>query len=255
MTVATVGSGGSAGVSTVTSQTEVIVDDATGLTPGHQVWLETADGWKGPVEIDEASGTTIKLVAPPPGTIAASAAFYGLRLSATVAAADLDTRDANYRLEWTVTDADSGVTTLRQMAHVVRMRFPDAITATGVKDYVASIWKGPAATKTAGWFRTVAERASKRVRRLIQANGDYPHLVGEQGVFAEVGLAAAKVELIDEGLIPPGRDPDTYYSEAEDTLSRRLREARAETWVDRDDSGGVTADEVRGLTTVRAVRR
>jgi len=254
-TLATVGSGGSASVSTVTSQSVVVVDNATGFTPGEWVWLETADGFKGPVEVDEVASTTITLAAPPPGTLTTAAVFYGFKLTTTLLAASTADRGTNYRFEWSVTDAAGSVHLLQQMAHVVRMRFPDAVTASEIKRYVVGQWPGESINKTAGWFRGLARRASARVKRLLQANGDYPHLMGEHSVFAEVGLAAAKVELIDEGLVPAGRDPDTYFGEAEDNLSRRLREARAETWVDRDDSGGVTADEIRGLTTVRAMRR
>ena len=40
VTVATVGSGGYASVSSVTSQVVVVVDDATGFVPGMPVWVQ-----------------------------------------------------------------------------------------------------------------------------------------------------------------------------------------------------------------------
>jgi len=254
VSVVSIGSAGTASVSSVTSQTVVVVDDATNIAAGEAVWLSCADGWQGAVMVDEISGTTVTLDAAPPGTITTAATLHGLKCSATVPASVLDTRGMGYRLEWTVTDSGSGVTTYQQMAAVVRMRFADPVTSADAKRYVAGQWPGWAQSATAGWFRRLAIAASDYTRQLLVAAGDYPHLVGPHDAFKPVGLDALKVLLVDEGLTPPGHDRSLYLSEQEERLNRTLRRALANAQIDRDDSGGLTAGDVQGLMTIRAFR-
>lgn len=256
VTVATVGSGGSAAVSSVQSQVQCHVDDATGFNPGAPVWLETADGWKGPVMVDEVDGTTIIFESAPPGTLTNTATIYGLALSATVSAAATEDRDKWYRLEWTITSDDSTVSVSREVAHVVRTQFVDPISTTEVKRYVAANWPGLAAGKTAGFFRTIATRANNRVRTLIQANGDFPHLIGAPSVFVDsgAGLAAVRIELAHQNLVPGDYEVATYVELTTSELLRSVREALANTYVDRGDTDSVNAGDVRQLVIVPAGR-
>ena len=256
VTVTSVGAAGSAGVSSVTSQVVVVVDNATGFTPGAPVWLETADGWAGPVLVDEVESTTITLESAPPGTLTDAATFYGLGLSATVASASTGTRDKWYRLEWTITSNDSTVSVIREIAHVVRTQFADPINATEVKRYVAANWPGLAAGKTAGWFRVIATRANNRVRTLIQASGDFPSLVGAPSVFVDsgAGLAAVRIELAHQNLVPGDYEVASYVELTTGELLRAVREALANTYVDRGDTDSVVSGDVRQLVIVPSGR-
>ena len=256
VTVASVGSGGSAAVQSVQSQVQCHVDDATGFIPGAPVWLETADGWKGPVMVDEVEGTTITFESAPPGTLTNSATIYGLGLSATISSAATADRDKWYRLEWTITSDDSTVTVSREVAHVVRTQFVDPVATTEVKRYVAANWPGLAAGKTAGFFRTIATRANNRVRTLIQASGDFPHLVGAPSVFVDsgAGLAAVRIELAHQNLVPGDYEVATYVELTTNELLRAVREALANTYVDRGDTDSVNDGDVRQLVIVPAGR-
>ena len=256
VTLTAVGAAGSAGVSSVTSQVVVVVDNATGFTPGASVWLETADGWKGPVMVDEVESTTITLESAPPGTLTTAATFYGLGLSATISTAGTVTREKWYRLEWTITSSDSTVAVVREVAHVVRTQFADPVNATEVKRYVAANWPGLAAGKTAGWFRTIATRANNRVRTLIQASGDFPDLVGSPSVFVDsgAGLAAVRIELAHQNLVPGDYEVASYVELTTGELLRAVREALANTYVDRGDTDSVVSGDVRQLVIIPAGR-
>ena len=259
VTVAAVGSGGYASVSSDTSQVVITVDDATGLAPGAPVWIETADGWKGPALVDEVEGTTITLESAPPGTLTDAAKVYGLLLSANLTAAATAERDKFYRLEWTITSEDSSVSLFREVAHVVRTQFADPIDPSGseVKRYVAANWPGMAASKTAGWFRTIARRANNRVRTLIQANGDFPYLVGSPDVFVDsgAGLCAVRIELAHQNLVPGDYEITSYVDLTTSELLRAIRESMANTYVDRGDTDSVLSGDVRQLSIIPAGRR
>ena len=256
VTLSAVGSGGSAAVASVTSQAEIVVDDATGFIPGGAVWCETADGWKGSVRVAEVSGTTVILEAAAPGTLTTSTVFYGLGLSATIPSSATGTRDRFYRLEWLVTDADGAVTLLHEIAHVVRMQFADPMTEGEAKRYVAANWPGAAAGKDAGWFRGITRRANARVRVVIQGTGDFPHMIGDPDAFVSsgAGLAALRLELAHEALTPGDFSPAEYIDSTERDLKGSVRAAMANAFVDRGDTGTVDAGDVRGVWTIRAVR-
>lgn len=255
VTVSVVGAGGFASVATVTSQTVIVVDNATGLSAGSRAWMETADGWTGAVLVSEVTSTTVTLEAAPPGTITTAAKIYGLTLTATIPSAATATRDAHYRLDWTITDNAGATHKRRQMAHVCAMSFRAALTDDEAARYMAATFPGFAVGLDAGHFRELARRASSRVRRLLQATGNFPHLVGDQDTFVDAGLVALRLELAQgDGLVPAGYDPSTYVSDQERALRKAVTEAVASNWVDRDDDGSVGPDDVRSMFTLRAVR-
>ena len=248
----------SATVATVASQSKVTTSNTTGMVPGASVWLETSDGWKGAIRIAEIeSGNVVTFETAPPGTIDTSATLYGLGLSATIPSSATATRDRFYRLEWTITDSDSTVSLLHQIAHVVRMQFADPVSGTEAKRYVAANWPGLAASKDAGFYRGIVFRANQRVRNLIQASGDFPHMIGDPELFQSsgAGLAALRLELALMSLVPGDFEPAEYVSSTERDLKRAIREAMGNAYVDRDDSGSVTANDVLGMWTLRAGRR
>ena len=247
----------SATVSSVASQVEFVASSATGMAAGSSVWMETADGWRGAVVIAELTGTTVTLESPPPGTLDTSATIHGLELSATIPASSTGTRDRFYRLEWTITTAAAVVTLQHQIAHVVRMQFSDPVDTTEAKRYVSANWPGLAGAKDAGFYRGVTYRANARVRNLIQASGDFPHMIGDPELFkaSGAGIAALRLELAMLSLVPGDFEPAEYVTSTERDLKRAVREAMANAYVDRDDSGSVTANDVIGAWTIRAARR
>ncbi len=248
----------SATVAAVTDQMTMIVSSVTGMDPGSSVWLETSDGWGGPVVIDEVSGSTITLESAPPGTVNTAAVFYGLGLAATLTSAATAERDKFYRLEWTITSADATVSVFREVAHVVRTQFADPVDPSGteVKRYVAANWPGMAQSKTAGWFRGIAKRANNRVRTLIQANGDFPYLIGSTDVFVDsgAGLSAVRIELAHQNLVPGDYEIATYVELTTGELLRAVREAMANTYVDRGDTDSVVPGDVRQLNIIPSGR-
>ena len=256
VTVDTIGSGGTATIASVSSdQTTLTVDDATGITAGRWYWLDSANGWGASVLVSKVSGTTITLESIAPGTVAASDTLKGARCTATIAAASLDTRDMNYRVEWTVTGADGTARKYQTIVHCVRMQFHDPCTAEDAARYVSLSFPGYATSVDAGHWAEMAKRASQRVRRLLRASGNYPHLIGDQEDFQDAGLCALRLELaITDGLTPAGHEPAVYVDDQEKALSRTIQETLASQWVDRDDDGAEDPDDVRGLYVIRAVR-
>jgi len=247
----------SATVTSVASQVTFDVSSTTGIAAGAQVWMVTAGGWEGAVTVSELASSTVTLVSAPPGTVDTAATIYGLELSATIPLSATGTRDRFYQLFWTVTSADSSVSLHHQIAHVVRMQFADPVTDTEAKRYVSANWPGLAASKDAGFFRGVALRTNQRIRNLIQATGDFPHMIGDPDLFkaSGAGLAALRVELAHLSLVPGDFEPLEYIASTERDLTRGIREAMANAYVDRDDTGSNTSGDVQGMFTVRAVRR
>lgn len=256
VTLATVGSASAEAVTAATSQVVFTVADATGFVPGGKVWMTCSDGWAGPVTIDEVSGTTITLLSAPPGTITTASVCYPLKLSATLTAASTASLDRNYQLEWTITDADGGVHTRRTIAHVVRMVFADPVSDERAKEYTAANFRGWAASQTAGWFRTLAARANARIKGLIRVSGDFPYMVGDSTAFQHCAEPALALELAELSLLPSDVDVLTYIDAREASLRRRINEALANTWIDRDDDGDAEdPGEVSQVHTIRVTRR
>tara|TARA_R110000824_G_scaffold11125_2_gene48371 strand:+ start:575 stop:1492 length:918 start_codon:yes stop_codon:yes gene_type:complete len=260
VTISTVGAGGSASVQSVQSQTHVHItaEDATGFIPGQPVWAETEDGWKGSLMVDEVDGVNVYFESAPPGTLTTGTLIYGLGLNASVTAAGTADRGQWYRLEWTITGADATVSVLREVAHVVRTQFADPIDPAGteVKRYVAANWPGMAQSKTAGWFRSIAYRANARVRTLIQSNGDFPYLIGSPDVFVDsgAGLSAVRIELAHQSLVPGDYEIASYVELTTGELLRAVREAMANTYVDRGDTDSVDPGDIRQLAIIPSGR-
>lgn len=254
VTVDSIGSGGTATVDTVTSQTEIDVDDATGIQAGHAYWLSAQDGWGAQVRVGEIDGTTLYLESPPPGTVEANDTLHGFELRATISSGDVATRDLFYRLDWTITDTDGTDHYEREMAHVVAMRFASPVTPAEAMRYMSQAHPGEADSWIWGQFRELAERASERVRqRLVQA-GNRPHRMGDQSALKPAGIVAFRIELAERSVVPPGYEPDAYLQAQERALDKRMREALANAPIDRDDDQAFEASEIRPLQTIRIGR-
>ena len=261
VTVDSIGSGGVATISSVQSQTQCHVDDATGIVAGRKYWLtDNANGWAGVVIVSEISTTggsnVLKFVNPPPGTLNSSdSTLRGLRLSVTLTTADTSDRGLNYRVEWAVTGADSVVRRYRTIVDVVKTPWPNAVTSDDAARYLSMAFPGYATSLDAGHFYELARRASQRVRNILRSDGNYPHMVGDRDVFESAGLAALRLECAtSEALIPAGYEPTQYIHDQEQTLRRLIAEAVANNWIDRDDDGAVDPGEVAPMFTIRVVR-
>lgn len=256
VTVASVGSGGTSTVATVTDQRRVTVDDATGLVAGHSVWVETADGFKGAMVLDEVEGTTVIFETMCPGTLTDATTIHGLRLTATVTGAMVDTKALFWRLQWSITDADSAVTAMQDELHVVRMAYREPVTGSDVAGYVEANYPHVAQQKTAGYFRRIARRANQRVRQQIRMSGDYPHMMGDPGSFRLAGLAAIRHEMTYEGVLPGGVEVGllAYQTATLRHVGSEVAQALANQHVDADDDGIVGTEESGGMIVVNWVR-
>tara|TARA_Y100000994_G_scaffold196635_1_gene166379 strand:+ start:1550 stop:1726 length:177 start_codon:yes stop_codon:yes gene_type:complete len=56
-------------------------------------------------------------------------------------------------------------------------------------------------------------------------------------------------------LVPGDFEPAEYVSSTERDLKRAIRESMGNAYVDRDDSGSVTANDVLGMWMLRVARR
>ncbi len=245
---ATIGAWGPLGLSgSPTSQTECTLASAGVIGAGDSVWLETADGWKGRVLVSEAIGAALTLESPPPGTLDASAVFYPLELSYGLTTADTATRDANYRSEWTVTSADGTITRHQQAHNVVRMQFSDAIDAYEVKRHISRTFPSIGANEDAHFFEEYARRAAGRVRQAIADSGVRAHLIGNPDQFKlSAGVAALRLEMSVDGLVPPGMEPLDYMREAEKAFQDAIRSALgALQWIDKNDDGVLQDREIK----------
>ena len=262
VTVDAIGSGGVSTVSSVQSQTQFHVDDATGIVAGRKYWLsDNHNGWAAAVIVSEVSSSggshVVKLVDPPPGELNnTDTTLRGLRMSVTLSATtDTNDRGLNNRVEWVVTGTDSVVRRYRTIVDVVKTPWPDSVTADAAARYLSMAFPGYATGLDAGHYFELARRASQRVRNILRSDGNYPHMVGDRDVFESAGLAALRLECAtSEALIPAGYEPTQYINDQEQTLRRLIAEAVANNWIDRDDDGAVEPGEVSPMFTIRVVR-
>lgn len=256
VTIDTIGSGGTSTLGTVTSQTAFVVDDATSITAGRQYWLTSGDGWSAAVSVSQVDGVNITLEHAPPGVIALGDTMVGLRLSVSLTTTDTKDRGLNNRVEWVVTGSDSVVRRYRSIVDVVKTPWGDAVSPDDAARYLAMAFPGYATGLDAGHYVELAKRASQRVRNILRADGNYPHMVGDRDVFGSAGLAALRLECATaDALIPAGFDPSQYLNDQEQVLRRLIAEAVANNWIDRDDDGAVEPGEVSPMYTMRAVRQ
>tara|TARA_R110000824_G_C15078950_1_gene664199 strand:+ start:97 stop:999 length:903 start_codon:yes stop_codon:yes gene_type:complete len=259
VTVDVIGTGGAAVVQSVQSQTQLHVVDATGITAGRQYWLANDDaGWGAAVLVSEVDGVSITLESPPPGVLTnADSKLVGLRLSVTLSAStDTNDRGLNNRVEWVVLGVDGVTRHYRTIVDVVKTPWPDSVAPQAAARFLAMSFPGYATGLDAGHYVELARRASQRVRNILRADGNYPHMVGDRSVFESAGLAALRLECATaDALIPAGFDPSQYLSDQEQVLRRLLAEAVANNWIDRNDDGQVDAGEVSPMFTMRVVRR
>jgi hypothetical protein len=186
--------------------------------------------------------------------VASSDLIKGARCTASLTTTHTATRGTNHRLVWTVTAASGAVSKYVQIVHIVAQFFREPILADEAARYLSMAFPGRASVANAGYFRELAERSSERVSRKLRATERWPWLVGDQEVFRDCGLVALRIELAQEGMVPPGFDPSGYRRQQEDELDKQFQEAVAQLWIDDNDDGAVDVAEVSTRFNVSLVR-
>lgn len=194
------------------------------------------------------SATEWELDAPVP---APSGSLYPASFRVDIPAADLDFVETHARIEWVVTSTATGEARAYQQAvHVGRTLFAPAMDAQRVKEYGMTAFPHATANRPEAWYHVTAKRASERVERRVLASGRFPNLFGDSGLFADAGLAALRLELAFEGLVPAAFDPQQFQQQQEDELTRQLEYAIAQQWHDENANGKVDANEFRSLRSI-----
>jgi hypothetical protein len=81
-----------------------------------------------------------------------------------------------------------------------------------------------------------------------------PYLVGDQSLLADAGMAALRIELARDGLIPPGFDGTTFVDRMEEELKQQMEFALAGAYYDEQDDGKVDPSDLRSPKTIRLCR-
>ena len=187
-------------------------------------------------------------------TVTTSCVLYGATLSATIPSTALTTLGQWYQLRWLVTTAAGSVVSYLEPACVCRTVFLAPMSADVAARHAGYAFPGVAVSKRAEYWAGVADRASRRVIQRILASGRMPYLVGDQSLLQDAGMAAMRIELARDGLIPPGFDGTTFIDRMEQELKDQLEFALAGTWHDNNDDGKVDVSEFVGPKTIRLNR-
>lgn len=244
-------------IATATSATQWTLTDATGFAAGRRYWWAGARGGGGPVLISELTGNDIVIDSAPPGVVRATDALTGLRCTAPVEGDNLDTRGRGYRIDWLTTDADGLVHPWRDEVWVVRQRFATPTTAAIARTFVAARYPEEAQDDVdpARWVE-LSRRANLLVNEEARSQHRYPHLTGDSGMWRKAGEIALKIELADEGIVPAGWEPDSYWDRVNDDLATEIDRIFARSWNDVDDDGAYSEDtETASMSTTRGIRR
>lgn len=250
-------------VTAVSQSVEAQFTAATGSgspVAGRRYWWRTSDdgGQEALVMLSEYDANIWTLESGVPSdTVRVGDTLYGARLTTTITSTATATRDLNYRVEWTVTNADGTVDVVTQLAHVVRTVYRDAVTPVDARDYLARTWPDVCGTRGYGYFRSLASRASERVWRRIRASGRFQHLLADPNDFEAAGRAALELELLDEQMVPPQIiDRSQYRRDVEERMQREIDDVISSRPYDDTDSNDVTDSEAmsRPITAIAARR-
>ena len=193
----------------------------------------------------------------PSDTVRVGDTLYGARLTTTITSTATASRDLNYRIEWTITNADGTVDIVTQIAHVVRTVYRDAVTPSDARDFLARTWPDVCGSRGYGYFRSLADRASSRVWRRIRASGRFQHLLADPNDFESAGRAALELELLDEQMMPPQIiDRVQYRRDLEERMQREIDDVISSRPYDDNDTNDVTdSEEMRRPVTAIGARR
>lgn len=240
-----------------TAQPAQVATAATGTTGTPTVgwpywWTSVDDGaHESLVVLSEFDATVWTLETPVPGATAIQVGdlFRGARCTATIPASATATKDANYTLEWTIVGADGLTYVYQDAAHVCRTLYRVAVSVAEARAFVTDAFPSHADTRSYGYFRRLAERASERVWRRLKRGGHLLQLVkssGSSSIFQGAGEVAVRIELLREFIVPPGAmDITQYRSQLDTELDREIEDAMTGVVYDADDDGAVdVGDEI-----------
>lgn len=236
---------------TITAATDAstfTLDDATAVTPGTS-YLVTDLGWSQVCKIATVNGTAVTTVDPLPATPTTSATFKGgVSVSLTVPSSATGTVGENYRARiYTTTNAQEMV----EVFHVVYHLFSTPITAAELQSLVSEVW--PSREFGAVELAQIADEASEKVSRAVRSTGRRPYAYGDSNLFKAAGKVAARLVLLDYGLVAPGWDPEDYDRHYRSRFDRELGDAVAAlTFID-DDNDDAVSDEIATVRVARMV--
>lgn len=225
------------------------------VVAGRAYWLVNPDEGAALVVPSLVSGSTVSYEDALAVTVTTSCSLVGAVLSASIPASALTQLGQYYMLRWTVTLASGNVATYTNSACVCRSVFLPPMTPDVAARHAGYAFPSIAASKRAEYWRGLADRASRRVEQRILGTGRFPYLVGDQTLLQDAGMAALRIELARDGLIPPGFDGPTFIDRMEQELKDQLEYSLSGAWHDDNDDGKVDVSEFVGPKTIRLVRQ
>lgn len=227
---------------------------AGSIVAGRAYWLINPAEGAALVVPSAVVGSTVSYEDALAVTVTSSCTVVGATLSATLPSTALSTLDQYYSLRWTVTMSSGAVRAYSESACVCRTVFSPAMTPEVAARHAGYAFPAITAGKRAEYWRGIADRANRRVEQRVLATKRFPYLVGDQSLLADAGMAALRIELARDGLIPPGFDGPTFLDRMEQELKDQLEHALSGTWHDDNDNGAVDPSEFVGPKTIRLVR-
>lgn len=224
------------------------------IVPGKWYWLVNPNEGEAYFQPSTVVGNVVSYQDMPAVSVTTSCEVKSGRLIATIPASALTVLGQWYQLRWLVTMASGEVVSYLEPACVCRTVFLPPMTADVAARHAGYAFPGVAAAKRNAYWVGVADRASRRVIQRVLASGRMPYLVGDQRLLEDAGMAAMRIELARDGLIPPGFDGTTFIDRMEQELKDQLEFSLAGTWHDDNDDGKVDVSEFVGPKTIRLNR-
>lgn len=211
-------------------------------------WVSSDDGaHEAQVRLAEIDANVWTLTAPVPGVtkVQTTDTIRGARCTATITSAATDEKGENYRLEWTITGADSVTYVYQQTAHVCRTLYEPPADAADAAAFLTRLNPHHARLKSYGYYVDLAERASERVWQTNRAAGRLIHLIGNSNALKAAGRVAMEIELIEENIIASGAlDVNSHRDALHKRLVDEIERAISGQSYDTDDDGAIGVTEV-----------
>lgn len=224
------------------------------IVAGRAYWLVNPNEGAALIRPSSVSGSTVSYQDTLGVTVTTACSLYGATLSATIPSSATAQVGQWYQLRWLVTPVTGQVSSYLEPACVCRTVFSVPMTSDVAARHAGYAFPGVAAGKRAEYWVGVADRASRRVIQRVLASGRMPYLVGDQSLLADAGMAALRIELARDGLIPPGFDGTTFVDRMEEELKQQMEFALAGAYYDEQDDGKVDASDLRSPKTIRLCR-
>lgn len=226
-------------IQTVTSNDEIIIDDASDVVAGRSYLLDCDAGPEVVVVSRVVIGThTLHLANRPSDAPRVGNAITGLRCTALLTAACTADKGVNYRIEWTAVQASGPSLYGQTMYHVVAMPLGRLVTPRDVMSMLSQYSNETADSRSAHSVRSMADGAERRLRELIERVGRYPHRYASPEQFRSAALEAIRLELAVRGLLPTSHvdGPGRWEYECRRNLDREFDAAIKQLgWYDDDD--------------------